>query len=134
MADYGVLSTMRSMIADDESIKEKGLGEKIHLAIPPKTDLPLVLLELEEIWTSMRMGADTGHARLKLKASIMNDSVNAREALTVAERIRMVIDGKTICVKEGMKATIKLASSIIDLPNKVGPNNIQQFYEVLVRG
>lgn len=134
MADYGVLSTMRLMIAEDEGIIAKGLAEKIHLAVPPKSDLPLVLLELEEIWTSLRLGSETGHARLKLKASIINNNVNGREVLSVAERIRQVIDGKTIAVKEGMKATIKLANSIIDLPTKSGPNNIQQYYEVLVRG
>jgi hypothetical protein len=134
MADYGVLSAMRSLIAEDGDIKSKGLSDKIHLAVPPKSDLPLVLLELEEIWTSLRLGSETGHARLKLKASIMNNSVNNREVLSAAESIRQIIDGRTIVLKEGMKATIKLANSIIDLPTNVGPNNVQQYYEVLVRG
>lgn len=133
-ADYGVLAKMRGLLSGDHSMQQKGFGDKIHLSIPPRSELPLVLLELEEIWTSLRLGSETGHARLKLKASIMNDGVNGRESLSVADHIRHIIDGKTIDVLEGMKASIKLANSIIDLPKKSGAHNVQQYYEVLIRG
>ncbi|CAO5676708.1 MAG: hypothetical protein HEEMFOPI_01014 [Holosporales bacterium] len=133
MADYGVLSAIRKLIASDEGIIESGLDEKVHLAIPPKSELPLVLLELEEIWTSLKLGMDSGHARLKLKASILSNQPTGRESITVADNIRQVMDGQTLEVDQNMRATIRLANSVIDLPLKTGPRMVQQFYEVLVR-
>jgi hypothetical protein len=133
MADYGVLSAIRKLIANDDQIVEHGLDEKIHLAIPPKSDFPLVLLELEEIWTSLKLGMDSGHARLKLKASILSEHTTGRESITLADSIRHIMDGKTLSVEQNMRATIRLSNSVIDLPVKNGPRMVQQFYEVLVR-
>lgn len=134
MADYGVLSAIRNLISSDDNIIEYGLDEKVHLAIPPKSELPLVLLELEEIWTSLKLGMDCGHARLKLKASIMSNHPTGRESITLADNIRQVMDGKTVEVEQNMRATIRLSNSVIDLPVKNGPRMVQQYYEVLVRG
>lgn len=134
MADYGVLSAVRKLIASDDGIKGSGMGEKVHLAVPPKSDYPVVLLELEEIWTSLKLGKDCGHARLKLRTSVLNDGATNRENIHIADYIRQAVDGKTIVVEADMRATIKLSGSIIDLPVKNGPKTVQQFYEVLVRG
>lgn len=134
MADYGVLSALRQLISSAEDIIQCGMADKVHLALPPGTNYPIVLLELEEIWTSLKLGEDCGHARLKLRTSVMNNGATNRENLGIADAIRQAVDGKTIKVDEDMRATIKLSSSIIDLPLKNGPKTVQQFYEVLVRG
>lgn len=134
MADYGVLSAVRELIASDDGVIKFGLGEKVLLAIPPKSEPPLILLELEEIWTSLKLGMDCGHARLKLKASIMSKNPTNRESINAADNIRQAVDGKTINVNENMRATIRLSNSVIDIPVKNGPKTVQQYYEVLVRG
>ena len=134
MADYGVLSAVRKLISLDDGIKEHGMAEKVHLAVPPKSEFPVVLLELEEIWTSLKLGKDSGHARLKLRTSVLNDAATNRENIHIADYIRQAVDGKTITVDEDMRATIKLSGSIIDFPVKNGPKTVHQFYEVLVRG
>ena len=134
MADYGVLSAVRKLISSDDSIIAHGMNDKVHFAIPQETNYPLVLLELEEIWTSLKLGEDCGHARLKLRTSVMNHASTNRENINIADNIRKAVDGKTIKVDEAMRATIKLSGSVIDLPTKTGPKTVQQFYEVLVRG
>lgn len=133
MADYGVLSAIRKLISTDDQIIQHGMDEKVHLAIPPKSDFPLILLELEEIWTSLKLGMDSGHARLKLKASILSNHPTGRESISLADNIRHAMDGKTLDVEQNMRATIRLSNSVIDLPVKNGPRMVQQFYEVLVR-
>lgn len=134
MADYGVLAAIKKMISSDDGIQKFGLGEKVHLAVPPKSEPPMVLLELEEIWTSIKLGKDCGHARLKLKASIIGSSPTSRDSINVADNLRCVMDGKTIHVDDEMRATIRLSNSVIDLPLKTGSKTVQQYYEVLVRG
>jgi len=134
MADYGVISAVRNMIANAQEIVQLGLSQKVHCAIPPKAEPPLVLIELEEIWTSLKLGKDCGHARLKVKASIIGNTPTQKDSLKIADQIRSQMDGKTIKVDDDMRATIRLSNSIIDLPTKVGHKSVQQYYEVLVRG
>lgn len=134
MADYGVLSAIRSVISCDEDMISHGLGDKVYLAYPPESDPPVVLVELEEIWTSLKLGTDCGHARLKIKASVFTGSPMNKEGIKAADTIRNVIDGKTIIVNEGMRATIRLSNSVIEMPKKAGTRLVEQYYEVLVRG
>lgn len=134
MADYGVLAAIKKLISSDDGIKHHGLGGKVHLALPPRSEPPIVLLELEEIWTSLKLGKDCGHARLKLKASVIGSSPTSRDSIQYADKIRSVMDGKTIFVDEEMRATIRLSGSVIDLPLKTSNKTVQQYYDVLVRG
>lgn len=134
MADYGVLSAIRTLLIEDENIIRHGLKEKIHLAYPPETDPPAVLLELEEIWTSLKLGTDCGHARLKIKTSVISNTPTNNKNLNTADDIKKLMDGKTIIVSDGMRATIRLSNSVIDLPKQNTPRLVEDYYEVLVRG
>lgn len=134
MADFGVLNAMRQLLADDENVQEKGFAEHIHLAVPPAAKFPMIILELEEVWTSMRLGAETANTRLKLKASIMSKTPTGRESLHIAEQIREMVDGKTLSLIEGKRGVIRLSSCVIDMPNMDRPRTVQQYYEVLIRG
>ncbi len=134
MADFGVLRAMRALLADNASVKENGFSDHIHLAIPPAAQFPMILLELEEIWTSMKLGADTANTRLKLKASIVGQNPTGRESISMADKIRQLMDGKTLSLLDGKQGIIKLENSIIDLPSAKKPRVVEQYYEVLIRG
>ncbi len=134
MADFGVLSALRQILIEDESIKKLEFGGNIYLAIPPQANLPLVVLELEEVWTSMRLDQHHANARLKLKASIFSNVPTGRESLNMAEAVREAVDGKTINLKEGKKGIVRLSGSMMDIAAANKPRNINQYYEVLIRG
>ena len=134
MADFGVLRAMRALLADNASVKENGFSDHIHLAVPPAAQFPMILLELEEIWTSMKLGADTANTRLKLKASIVGQNPIGRESISMADKIRQLMDGKTLSLLDGKQGIIKLENSIIDLPSAKKPRVVEQYYEVLIRG
>ncbi|MCX7338882.1 MAG: hypothetical protein NTX76_06365 [Alphaproteobacteria bacterium] len=129
MADYGVLVAMRQALSGT-----KGAGKSIHFAIPSGASFPMIVLELEEIWTAMRLGGNAAHARLKIKASIVGKHTSGRESLGVAEEVRLAIDGKSLAVEDGMVAVVKLSGSVIDFPQTNSPRSVQQFYDVLIRG
>ena len=134
MADFGVLRAMRALLADNESLRKNGFSDHIHLAVPPSAEFPMILLELEEIWTSMKLGAETANTRLKLKASIVSKTPTGKESLSMADKIRELIDGKTLPLSDGKQGTVKLANSIVDLPSAKRPRTVEQYYEVLIRG
>eukprot|EP01035_Chromulina_nebulosa_P020362 gene20362-26428_t len=134
MIDFGVLIAFRDTLMGDVHIQQAGVGQKIHTLIPAGASYPCVLLELEEIWTSVRLGAETGYAKLKLKASTFSQTVSSRESLTISERIRCAIDGQTIHVFEGKRATVRLSGSVINMPSTTKPLMVQQYFDVLVRG
>jgi hypothetical protein len=134
MIDFGVLVAFRDTLMSSKHIQQAGVEEKIHTSIPSGATYPCVLLELEEIWTSVRLGAETGYAKLKLKASTFSETASSRESLTISERIRIAIDGQTISVFEGKRATVRLSGSVIDMPSATKPLMVQQYFDVLVRG
>lgn len=134
MADFGVLRAMRALLANNQSVQENGLAEHIHLAVPPAATFPMILLELEEIWTSMKLGAETANTRLKLKASIMSQMPTGSDSVSMADKIRQAMDGKTLPLSDGKQGIIKLANSIIDHPTVKKRRMVEQYYEVLIRG
>ena len=134
MADFGVLKAMRALLADNKSVQENGFSDHIHLAVPPAAQFPMILLELEEVWTSMKLGADTANTRLKLKASIVSQTPTGTQSISMSDKIRQAMDGKTLLLSDGKQGVVKLANSIIDLPSVKRPRTVEQYYEVLIRG
>lgn len=135
MIDFGILNAFKQAIVGDKSIQMQGLDRSIHTYMPASTVYPCVLLELEEIWTSMRLGTESGYMKLKIKASTFSQSMGSpRESLGIADRIRAVVDGRTLDTLEGKKAIVRLSNSVIDMPSSSKPLSVQQFFDVLVRG
>ncbi|MDP3372565.1 MAG: hypothetical protein Q8S21_06750 [Candidatus Paracaedibacteraceae bacterium] len=134
MIDFGVLTAFRKRLMGDEQLQLDGFDQKIHTSLPHGASFPYVVIELEEIWTSVRLGAETGYAKLKLKASTFSETVASRESLKIAEKIRVVMDGQIIDVSNGKRAMIRLSGSVIDMPSTTKPLMVQQYFEVLVRG
>jgi hypothetical protein len=134
MVDFGVLTAFRTALMSDAQLQQIGVDQKIHMNLPQGAAYPCVLIELEEIWTSVRLGAETGYAKLKLKASTFSQTISSRESLAISEQIRCAIDGQTMDVIDGKRATVRLSSSIIDMPSPTKPLMVQQYFEILVRG
>lgn len=134
MIDFGVLTAFRKALMSNTNLQQAGVDQNIHTNLPMSAAYPCVLIELEEIWTSVRLGAETGYAKLKLKASTFSETISSRESLAISEQIRFAVDGQTIDVIDGKRATVRLSGSVIDMPSTTKPLMVQQYFEVLVRG
>lgn len=131
MADYGVLSKVKSILKDNPAIQDKGLSDAIFVALPPELPHSMVTLEIEEIWSSIKLDNGSPYARIKFKASSVGEGPTGKGTLNIADNVRQAIDGKTLELGEGHTATFRLANSVIDLPK---PNRtVHQYYEALVR-
>ncbi len=134
MPDFGVLNAIRELLSNEENLQKAGVSENIHFAIPPKIDLPFVLLELEEIWTSKSLTQQSPSARLKLKASIFCQTFTGSKSAQIANSIHQFIDGKVLDLKNGKEGVIRMSESIVGKAVANKPRDVQQYYEVLIRG
>jgi len=134
MVDFGVLTAFKTTLMRDAQLQLAGIDQKIHTFLPHGAAYPCVLIELEEIWTSVRLGAGTGYAKLKLKASTFSQTASSRESLAISEKIRRAMDGQTMDVMDGKRATVRLSGSVIDMPSSLKPLLVQQYFEILIRG
>ncbi len=136
MADFGVLSAIRELLKTERDIVSEGVSEQIHISYPSKTSIfPMIILELEEVWTSMALGKNSPKARLKLKAQTLSDKPSGKESITIAEIMRGLIDGKTIRTENGNLVTLRMENCIVDIPTSINKTrNVKQYFEAIVRG
>lgn len=136
MADFGVLSAIRELLKTERDIVSEGVSEQIHISYPSKTSMfPMIILELEEVWTSMTMSRNSPKARLKLKAQTLSDKPSGKESITIAEKVRGLIDGKTIRTENGCLVTLRMENCVVDIPTSINKTrNVKQYFEAVVRG
>lgn len=136
MVDFGVLSAIRDLLKTEGTIVDGGKHEQIHISYPTKTLIfPMVILELEEVWTSMALGKNSPRAKLKLKAQTLSDKPSGKESITIAEKVRSLIDGKTIHMENGSLVTLRLENCVVDIPTSINKTrNVRQYFEAIVRG
>ncbi|RZI46572.1 tail completion protein gp17 [Candidatus Finniella inopinata] len=133
VADFGVLNAVRQLLAMQEDVRVAGASENIHMAVPPSMGLPLIVLELEEVWTSMALGKNSANTRLKVKASIFSRSPSGRESMDLSASVRQAMDGTVLSLKNGKKGMLRLAENVVERPAANRPRNVQQYYDVLIR-
>lgn len=136
MADFGVLSAIRDLLKTEGDIVSEGVSNQIHISYPAKTSIfPMIVLELEEVWTSLAMGKNSPKARIKLKAQTLSDKPSGKESITIAEKVRNIIDGKTIRMENGNLVTLRMENCIVDIPTAINKTrNVKQYFEAIVRG
>lgn len=127
MVDYGIMSAVKTALQKNEQLKH------VYLAIPPNAEEPLVLLELEEIWTSLKLGITTVHAKVNFKVKIMSRQHGKREALALAGLVKETLDGQFLVVTKGCTAVFKLTSSVLHRPNDGRLGFMEQYFEAIVR-
>lgn len=132
MTDYGVLKQMKAKLRGDARIQARGLDQLIYFN-PPENEPSMIVLELEEIWTNLPLGDGAPHTKVRFKASTILEACKSNDALDVSGVIQHTLDGRTFDVDEGMKATLRLAGSVIDLPKRNQPRCVHQYYEALIR-
>lgn len=136
MIDFGILTAIKDILVTHNAISKKESSDCIYINHPSKkTSTPMIVLELEEIWTSLALGKNSPLAKLKLKAQTLSDKIAGKESLSISGKVRELIDGKTIHLNDGKSVTLKLENSIIDIPTDFNKTRtVKQYFEAIVRG
>jgi hypothetical protein len=145
MSDFHVLTAVRTHL-----LKE-GVSPRVHTALPPKATYPLVLIELEEIWSPYplaegKKGMDI-ESRVKFKVSAYSQNPGMEEAACLSEKMRKALEGATLflpaqglpgALSKGKTSTVRFLASVAEVPGKLLTGHpfrvIHQFYDCIVRG
>lgn len=140
MSNLQVLTAVRGHLLNEE------VAPRVHLALPPKAIYPLILIELEEIWSPYPIkGSDKRnaiHARVKFKVSILSNSPGVEEATLLSDKVRRTLEGATLWLPGSFlgnrSATIRFLACVVEtLGNRDGDQQargIHHFYDSVVRG
>lgn len=140
MSNLQVLTAVRGHLLNEE------VAPRVHLALPPKAVYPLVLIELEEIWSPYPLkGGDKRkviQARVKFKVSILSNSPGMEEGILLSDKVRGALEGTTLGLPENFlgnrSATIRFLACVAETPgNRDGGQRarvIHHFYDSIIRG
>jgi hypothetical protein len=140
MSDFQVLKAVRGYLLNEE------VAARVHLTLPPKAIYPLVLVELEEIWSPYPLKGSQKRkaiqARVKFKASIFSHSPAMEEAALLSHKVREALEGASLWLPEAYSgnrsATIRFLSCVTELSEKSSggqrTNIIHHFYDAIIRG
>lgn len=139
MSDFQVITAVRGYLLNE------GVAPRVHLAIPPKAIYPLILVELEEIWSPyplMENGRRKGiQARLKFKVSIYSQSPGMEEAALLSDKVRKTLEGATLWLPGGVSGdksiNIRFLACVTETSGKALGSQparvIHHFYDSIVR-
>jgi hypothetical protein len=140
MSDFDVLTAVRGYLLHEK------VASHVHLALPPRASYPLVLLELEEIWSSYPLKGN-GHdkdcqTRVKFRVGVYSQSPAMQETVHLSGRIKKVLEGAAFSLPNGMggakQLTIRFLACVAATNEKAAAgqqiSSIHHFYDCLVRG
>ncbi|MCE3230911.1 MAG: hypothetical protein K0R52_839 [Alphaproteobacteria bacterium] len=116
MSDFQVLAAVR------EHLLKEGVTPHVHLALPPEATYPLVLIELEEMWSAYP-------ARGK--------SPDMKEAVHLSDRMRKTLEGRTFFLPD-KTSTLRFLACVAESSEKTFGSDplraIHHFYDGIIRG
>jgi hypothetical protein len=139
MSDFKVLTAVRGHLLNER------VASRIHLALPPKAIYPLILLELEEIWSPYPLKGSEKRkaiqARVKFKASVFSHAPGMEEAALLSDRMRRILEGVSLWLpgghSEDRTATLRFLACVSETPGNVGAGQrtkiIHHFYDSIIR-
>lgn len=137
MGDLQVLQTVRNYLIQSVPFP------RVHFAIPPQAEYPLVLLEMEEMWAPYpgynQENRTKIMARMKFKLSTISQNPGVHEATELSGNIRNVLEGRTIPLSDGESQqflTLRFIACVTETCRKNNPTTrtIHHFYDSILRG
>jgi hypothetical protein len=138
MSDFQVLAAVR------EHLLKEGVTPHVHLALPPEATYPLVLIELEEMWSAYPargngQGNERGQdiqGRVKFKASAYSKSPDMKEAVHLSDRMRKTLEGRTFFLPN-KTSTLRFLACVAESSEKASGSHplraIHHFYDGIIR-
>lgn len=140
MSAFQVLTAVRGHLLNE------GVASRVHLALPPKAIYPLVLLELEEIWSPYSLkGSDKRkaiEARVKFKVSVFSHSPGMEETAFLSDKVKWALEGLSLWLPGGhlgdKSATLRFLACVSEASGNGGggqrTRGMHHFYDSLIRG
>lgn len=140
MSDFQVLTAIRGLLLRREVLS------RVHLALPPQPTYPLILVDLEELWTHLPLIPTQKRnvilARLKFKVSAFSQSSGMEEVTLLSEKVRQVLEGETVSFPETNGVDKTITTRFLACVTEILGQGLQaptlrvvhHFYDCIIRG
>lgn len=141
MNDVQVLSSIRSFLMNKES------DWRIHLTLPPKAIYPLMIIELEELWSPFPFRENDKRkdvqGRVKFKVSIFSRLPGLEEVAYLSHKTRNILEGATMPLFKEKRGQTTITIRFLSCVNESNSTNssstnqgrvMHQYYDCLIRG
>lgn len=130
MSDLQVLTAVRGHLLNEK------VALHIHLALPPQAIYPLLLVELEEIWSHYPVKGKALQ-RAKFKVGIYSQSFGMEETACLSDKTRKALEGATLRLAN-KTSTLRFLASVAETSGKNQGGQplraIHHFYDCIIRG
>jgi hypothetical protein len=129
VSELQVLAAIRSFLLKEEA------APHVHLDLPPNAVYPLVLLELEEIWSNFCIPPTGIQSRVKFKVSIYAHMPHRREMALISDKVKHALEGANLKVPDHQEATLRFLACVAEAPAGKGqPLATHHFYDAIILG
>jgi hypothetical protein len=129
VSELQVLSAVRGYLLEEKA------APHVHLDLPPNAVYPLVLLELEEIWSNFRTSGTGIQARVKFKVSVYAHIPQRREMALISDKIKHALKAANLKLPENQGATLRFLACVAEAPPDKGqPLATHHFYDAIISG
>ena len=140
------MSDMHVLVAVRGHLLNHDIAPRVHLALPPQAIYPLILVELEEVWSPYPLKGSNKRnaiqARVKFKVSVLSHGPGLEEAALLSEKVKRTLEGVSLWIpgdQTGNKsATIRFLACVAETSNTMNGGTrvkvIHHFYDSIVRG
>jgi hypothetical protein len=127
VSELQVLSAIRGYLLEEK------IASHVHLDLPPNAVYPLVLLELEEMWSNFDMSGTGIQARVKFKVSVYAHMPHRREMAMISDKIKHALEGSSLSLPDNQSATLRFLACVAEVPpGKSQPLATHHFYDAIV--
>lgn len=126
MNDFSILSGIQKFL------RQQMPSQQVYLTLPPAVTYPCCLMEIEEIWSNLRIPVGP-YAKIKLKVTCFSTSVGESENLTQSSTIQQALDGYSADLEKDATAVLRHVGTVREAKGTGSVKMISLFYEALIR-
>ncbi len=126
MNDFSILSGLQKFL------RKQIPSQQVYLTVPPTVTYPCCVMELEEIWSNLRVPG-VPYAKVKLKITCFSTSVGEAENLAQSSAIQTALDGYSVDLDQDATAILRHVGTVCEEKETVDIKAISLFYEALIR-
>ncbi|MBI1954105.1 MAG: hypothetical protein HYS39_00695 [Proteobacteria bacterium] len=134
MADFGLMKEVLQYLNKQDDLQktsQEGLG--VYLSLPPNPIFPCVCLEVEEIWSNLRLSGRRIVGKVKFKLSCMTKGHGQQLLQTLSQKVSNCLEGKVLSLLGKRKAILRLHGMVHETPAEITHRRVHHYYEALIR-
>jgi hypothetical protein len=134
-ADFGLMKSVlvKLKMSLEEFSKEDEHPIQVYLTLPPEARHPCIHMEIEEVWSNLKIICGGVCARIKFKVTCLSQDRSQLTIHAISHLVQNLLDGFHPALENEKKSIIRLNGLVCDHKNDNNQRSIHQYYEAIIR-